>query len=78
MVEGGAKVITSFLQSGLVDRLIVTMSPCFVGADGIGYEGDYRVSQIATLHVSFEVNSGLRMPQRSLIIKGLHWLVETQ
>ena len=31
MVEGGARVITSFLQARLVDRLIVTIAPILVG-----------------------------------------------
>ena len=31
MVEGGASVITSFLQAQLVDRLIVTIAPMMVG-----------------------------------------------
>ncbi|KAI5121305.1 hypothetical protein M0805_003774 [Coniferiporia weirii] len=37
MVEGGASVITSFLQSGLIDCLIVTVCPTIVGVGGIGY-----------------------------------------
>lgn len=35
MVEGGASVITSFLDSGLVDLIIITIAPVFIG-DGIG------------------------------------------
>ena len=31
MVEGGARVITSFLRSRLVDRLIITIAPILVG-----------------------------------------------
>ncbi len=31
MVEGGSAVITSFLSEGLVDRIIVTIAPRFVG-----------------------------------------------
>ncbi|SCV68810.1 BQ2448_931 [Microbotryum intermedium] len=31
MVEGGAKVIASFLESGLVDLLIITVAPTIVG-----------------------------------------------
>jgi 2,5-diamino-6-(ribosylamino)-4(3H)-pyrimidinone 5'-phosphate reductase len=38
MVEGGARVIQSFLSSGhLVDALIVTTAPVLVGSDGVGY-----------------------------------------
>ena len=35
MVEGGASVISSFLVSGLVDLVIITIAPVYVG-DGIG------------------------------------------
>lgn len=31
MVEGGAKVITSFLAAGLVDRIVLTIAPILVG-----------------------------------------------
>jgi 2,5-diamino-6-(ribosylamino)-4(3H)-pyrimidinone 5'-phosphate reductase len=45
MVEGGAQVIGSFFEIAsspgsekpLVDRVIVTVAPTFVGQDGIGY-----------------------------------------
>ncbi|CAG8789094.1 38371_t:CDS:2, partial [Gigaspora margarita] len=35
MVEGGAKVIQSFLKSNVVDLLIVTIAPIFIGVNGI-------------------------------------------
>ncbi|KAF0496956.1 GTP cyclohydrolase [Gigaspora margarita] len=35
MVEGGAKIIDSFLKSGKVDLLIVTITPILVGANGV-------------------------------------------
>jgi GTP cyclohydrolase II len=31
MVEGGARVITSFLTQGLVDRIVLTIAPLFLG-----------------------------------------------
>ncbi len=31
LVEGGARILTSFLESGLVDYLVLTISPRFVG-----------------------------------------------
>ena len=40
MVEGGASVIRSFLdasQGGVVDTIIVTVAPTFVGEDAVGY-----------------------------------------
>jgi len=30
-VEGGARVITSFLARGLVDRIAVTIAPLYIG-----------------------------------------------
>ncbi|KAF9162561.1 2,5-diamino-6-(ribosylamino)-4(3H)-pyrimidinone 5'-phosphate reductase [Actinomortierella ambigua] len=39
MVEGGAGVIKSFLESGLVDLTIVTIAPTFVGQDGVSVIG---------------------------------------
>lgn len=48
MVEGGARIIQSFLsstaESGIIDTLIVTTAPGFIGWDGIGYgDGLHRV-----------------------------------
>jgi len=38
MVEGGARIIESFFKEcSVVDSLIVTVAPTFVGADGVGY-----------------------------------------
>ena len=42
MVEGGARVIQSFLAAesgshGCVDMVIITVSPTLVGDDGVGY-----------------------------------------
>lgn len=46
MVEGGARVIQSFLSSNpsVIDTIIVTTAPGFIGRDGVGYgEGLDRV-----------------------------------
>lgn len=48
MVEGGARVITSFLQSGLVDQAAVTISPRWVGGlpaveNGMADSGQFPV-----------------------------------
>ncbi|TFY70909.1 hypothetical protein EVG20_g2093 [Dentipellis fragilis] len=58
MVEGGARIIQSFLSasgtSGLVDTLIVTVAPMIVGRDGVGYgEGLEKVPGL--LHLKTEV-----------------------
>jgi riboflavin biosynthesis pyrimidine reductase len=31
MVEGGARVITSFLKAQLADRFVITLTPYFIG-----------------------------------------------
>ena len=50
MVEGGASIISSFLQSGLVNSLIVTVCPTIVGNEGVGYDvkGQVSASLIST------------------------------
>lgn len=44
LVEGGAKIHTSFLKSGLVDRVMLFMAPLFAGTSGIGLLNDFSVS----------------------------------
>jgi riboflavin biosynthesis pyrimidine reductase len=46
LVEGGARVITSFLADRLVDRLIVSVSPRIVGS-GTEAVGDLRTDRVA-------------------------------
>ncbi|KDQ63130.1 hypothetical protein JAAARDRAFT_29131 [Jaapia argillacea MUCL 33604] len=76
MVEGGARVIGSFLSEvssscvtdpataqpyrdegrGVVDMLVVTVAPTFVGDDGIGYGIDMSGNQVPSIeHVRTEV-----------------------
>ena len=54
MVEGGASVISSFLEAGLVDRLIITSCPVFVG-EGVNYniEGDFVSADYLSMIISF-------------------------
>jgi riboflavin biosynthesis pyrimidine reductase len=33
MVEGGGATITSFLDSGMVDSVVLTVAPCLVGGE---------------------------------------------
>ena len=47
MVEGGAKVITSFLASRLVDRLILTIAPLLVG----GLNAVHNLAQVTGHHL---------------------------
>jgi GTP cyclohydrolase II len=56
MVEGGRRVITSLFASGLVDRLVVSISPTIVGT-GIEAVGDLAVSRVA---------DGVRLANRSI------------
>jgi GTP cyclohydrolase II len=65
LVEGGAKVITSFLAAGLVDRLVVGIAPTIVGA-GTEAVGDLHVARIA---------NGLRLTGRSVYTAGDDLLV---
>jgi diaminohydroxyphosphoribosylaminopyrimidine deaminase/5-amino-6-(5-phosphoribosylamino)uracil reductase len=37
LVEGGGEVATSFLAAGLVDRLLLFLSPRIVGGDGLAW-----------------------------------------
>ncbi|HEY9378075.1 MAG TPA: dihydrofolate reductase family protein, partial [Jiangellaceae bacterium] len=56
LVEGGAKVITSMLADGLVDRLIVAVAPTIVGA-GTEAVGDLGIATVA---------AGVQLTNRSL------------
>jgi riboflavin-specific deaminase-like protein len=46
LVEGGARVITSFFAEKLVDRLVVGIAPTILGA-GIDAVGDLGVARVA-------------------------------
>ena len=60
LVEGGGRVITSMLQAGAVDRVVVSVSPTIIGAgvDAIGPLGVSRVSE------------GIRLVNRSVHLAG--------
>lgn len=45
MVEGGARIITSFLAESVVDALIVTIAPVLVGEAGVGYQYPTSLSE---------------------------------
>ena len=65
LVEGGARVITSFLAEKLVDRLIVAIAPTILGT-GIEAVGDLGVARVA---------EGLRLTNRSVQLAGEDVLV---
>lgn len=46
LVEGGAKLATSFLKAGLVDKIVVMTAPKIIG-DGIDAVGDLQVRKLA-------------------------------
>ena len=46
LVEGGAKVITSMLGAGVVDRVVTAVAPTILGA-GTEAVGDLRVNEVA-------------------------------
>ena len=45
LVEGGSRVITSFIKAGLVDRIIMILSPRILGK-GIESVGDLGIRNI--------------------------------
>ncbi|KAL8280020.1 hypothetical protein RQP46_007601 [Phenoliferia psychrophenolica] len=53
MVEGGATVISSFLASGLVDLVVVTIAPVFVGEGISMIQGEVRIPKFK--HVASKV-----------------------
>ncbi len=46
LVEGGHRVLTSFLRTGLADRLVITLAPMVLGA-GIEAVGDLGTERLA-------------------------------
>ena len=60
LVEGGAKVITSLLGTGLVDRIIVAVAPVLIG-EGIEAVGPLGVT---------EVTAGIRLENRAIFPVG--------
>lgn len=60
LVEGGARVITSFLAEKLVDRLVVAIAPTIIGA-GVEAVGDLGVLRVA---------ESVRLSNRSLHVAG--------
>jgi GTP cyclohydrolase II len=60
LVEGGGRVITSMLEAGAVDRVVVSVSPTIIGAgvDAVGPLGVSRVSE------------GIRLVNRSVYLAG--------
>jgi GTP cyclohydrolase II len=65
LVEGGARVITSFLADKLVDRLVVGIAPTIIGT-GIDAVGDLGVARVA---------ESLRLTNRSVHVAGDDLLV---
>ena len=47
LVEGGAKVITSFIQTGCFDRLLWFRAPSLIGAEGIPAIGPLALEKLA-------------------------------
>jgi 3,4-dihydroxy 2-butanone 4-phosphate synthase/GTP cyclohydrolase II len=60
LVEGGGRVITSMLQAGAVDRVVVSVAPTIIGAgvDAVGPLGISRVSE------------GIRLVNRAVYLAG--------
>jgi riboflavin biosynthesis pyrimidine reductase len=60
LVEGGGRVITSMLQAGAVDRVVVSVSPTIIGA-GVDAVGPLGISRVA---------EGIRLVNRSVYLAG--------
>jgi GTP cyclohydrolase II len=60
LVEGGSRVITSMLRSGVADRLVVSISPTIIGS-GVEAVGSLGVTSVA---------GGIRLTNRSLHLAG--------
>ena len=54
MVEGGREIITSFIMENLVDKVVVTISPIFIGGISV---------------LSQEINKALAFPRLKNIIQ---------
>jgi GTP cyclohydrolase II len=75
LVEGGARLATSLLAAGLVDRAIVSVSPMIFGAgrDAVGELGTERVGDALrlvnrTIHLAGDdvlIAGDIRVPERS-------------
>ena len=65
LVEGGARVITSFLAEKLVDRLVVGIAPTIIGT-GVDAVGDLDVARVA---------DSVRLTNRSVHLAGDDLLV---
>ena len=65
LVEGGARIITSFLAEKLVDRLVVGIAPAIIGT-GVDAVGDLGVAR---------VGESLRLTNRSVHVAGDDLLV---
>jgi diaminohydroxyphosphoribosylaminopyrimidine deaminase / 5-amino-6-(5-phosphoribosylamino)uracil reductase len=70
MVEGGARIITSFLASRLVDHLVLTVVPRLVG----GLHAVGRLGQTEAAHFPSLRNSGYQQLGEDLVLWGdLAW-----
>ena len=50
LVEGGAQVMTSFLKSGLYDRLLNFRAPKIIGADGQNAVTDLEIQAMQDIY----------------------------
>jgi len=46
LVEGGAKIISSFITKDLADKVYVIIAPIFIGADGIDNVKEFDLKKI--------------------------------
>ena len=67
LVEGGARVASSFVEAGLVDEIWLLRGPAAIGADGIAALGAMPLSAI-TQSPSFRVRASESLDQDGLTI----------
>ena len=46
MVEGGAKLISSFVREKLVDRLYLFLAPSLIGSEGKSWCGNLQLEEL--------------------------------
>jgi 5-amino-6-(5-phosphoribosylamino)uracil reductase/diaminohydroxyphosphoribosylaminopyrimidine deaminase/5-amino-6-(5-phosphoribosylamino)uracil reductase len=56
MIEGGRKILTSFLRERLVDRMVVVTAPLIIG-EGVSAIGDLGVSDLADAYRADSVST---------------------
>jgi riboflavin biosynthesis pyrimidine reductase len=68
LVEGGARVLTSFFRARAVDRVNVEIASVFVGSDGVGALGRLAIDGLAEAPVL--TNLQVERLGRNVLLRG--------